>query len=89
MTDVSDMSIEQLEDVIAQRRADIRSAERSDQAVIRTVLLDAMGNGLVGPAFRRVMERSSNKGSDITLFEGGGAHKFDVAITLLYHGEEE
>lgn len=84
-----DYSIEQLEQEITSRKAALRDQERSDQACARAILHDALASPLFGGSILRILSQCPNKASDISLFSAGGAHMFDIAITLIYREDNE
>lgn len=87
--ELADCTIERLEEEIASRKAALREQEHSDQACVRSVIHDALASPLFGGSILRVLSRCPNKASDISLFAAGGAHKFDIAITLIYREDNE
>jgi hypothetical protein len=88
MVDVNNASIDDLEAEIARRKHEAKELHDCDQGIVRRVLLQALENGLVGPAFHRVLLQCPNKGSYVTMFENGQADKFDIAITLIYRQDD-
>jgi len=83
MYDMTNVPIDVLLDEIDRRKQAQLTQEHSDQAILRTIIVEALSCKAHRSTVLRAMQRSC-KPSDISLFLEGCAHKFNVCIQLIY-----
>jgi hypothetical protein len=83
MVDVSNVPYDELWAEITKRKNAALAQERSDQAILRTIIFEALDSTMSHEAVMRALKQGVGV-SDLALFLEGHAHKFNIDINITY-----